>query len=274
MGGPTELAEALAAGRAAWEGVDLAEDAFANAVARHCPASEPLDGIRSTDLYLATACAAGDAAALKHLDDRILCQIGATIRRIDSSPAFIDEVRQELRVHLLLPRGDKPPRISEYSGRGALGGWVHVAAARLALTMKRAGGARSDVPSTRADPGTMDAETLYLRERYRDDLQTAFEETIRELTTRQRNILRMHFIDGIPLDRLATIYGMHRTTLGRWVTSTCDEIMATARRRLGARVQLPAGAMDSIVAILRSEIDFTASLLLSDASLHPGEDHG
>jgi RNA polymerase sigma-70 factor (ECF subfamily) len=269
------LDHAVEAGRSAWPGVDLSREDFACAASRHRPADEPLAewlaGLRVPDLYLASACAMGDAAALKLLDEQILSRIGATVHRIDPSPAFIDETKQELRVHLLVARPNKPPRIADYAGRGSLAGWIHVAAARIALTMKRASGGRHTTLSSNAgmpdDRGRHDAEILYLRERYREDLQAAFEETLGELTSRQRNILRMHFIDGTPLDRLATIYGMHRTTLGRWVSQTCDEILSSARKRLGARVQLPGGAMDSIVALLRSEIDFSASLLLSDVAL-------
>ena len=50
-------------------------------------------------------------------------------------------------------------------------------------------------------------EASYLRQRYGDDLQAAFAEALTDLTPRQRNILRMHFLDGVPLDRRECFVG-------------------------------------------------------------------
>jgi RNA polymerase sigma-70 factor, ECF subfamily len=257
--------DAMERGRTAWPGVVLDRAVFERAVARH---SAMLDGTleawlehRGTDLFLATAAAQGDATALALLDARFFASLGATVRSIDTSAAFLDEVRQELRVYLLVPRPDAPPRIADFAARGSLSSWLHVTAARTAISLKRrARAAPADWPE--ALPA-VSPEVAYLRERYRDDLEEAFRESVRELTSRERNILRMHFLDGVPLDRIAAMYGTHRTTLGRWVAQACDDIVARTKKRLGARVNLPAGAMDSIVDLLRSEVDFSASLLMT-----------
>src|SRR5687767_7886006 len=91
------------------------------------------------DLALAQACAAGDAAALRRFDDEILRPAVQAVRTIDAAPAFVDEVRQRLRAKLLVGDGtaDGVAQIRQYAGRGALRGWVGVAAVRTALMMKR-----------------------------------------------------------------------------------------------------------------------------------------
>src|SRR5579884_1384958 len=115
--------------REAWPGVDVADADFAAAVERHRPAPEHL-----ADLYLATACAAGNAAALAAFERTHLSQVAAFVARTDSDPAFAEEVRQRLREKLLV---GQPPRISEYAGQGPLGGWVRVAAVRMALDLRK-----------------------------------------------------------------------------------------------------------------------------------------
>jgi RNA polymerase sigma-70 factor (ECF subfamily) len=146
--------------------------------------------------------------------------------------------------------------------------WIHVAAVRVAIDLKRRlqPDAAAALPAG-AEDYEHDPESAYLRERYRDDLQVAFREALGALSARQRNILRMHFLDGVSLDRMAAMYGMHRTTMGRCVTQACDRAISTTRKKLGARVNLPARAVDSIIGLLRSAIDFSASMLLSDLSI-------
>src|SRR5689334_21849974 len=102
------LRQMLDEARAAWPRVSVSEERFVEAITRLRPVDEELDAwlsrVRVTDLYLTTACADGDAVALEQLDSRYLSRIGATVSRIDSSSSFAEEVRQELRVHLLVAR--------------------------------------------------------------------------------------------------------------------------------------------------------------------------
>src|SRR5262249_22201456 len=148
----------------------------------------------------AVAAAEGDAAAVRHLEEQFFAGVGATVRRVDGSPAFVDEVRQELRVRLLLPRSGEPPRIADYSGRGSLMSWIHVVAARIAVTLKRADryGAASSTLSSSAMASDESPEIAHLRGLFREELQAAFNEALTELTPRQRSLLKMHFLDGVP----------------------------------------------------------------------------
>jgi RNA polymerase sigma-70 factor (ECF subfamily) len=218
--------------------------------------------VESTDLYLAAACAEGDAAAIQHFEKAVLSKVGVTVRRVDDSEAFVDEVRQELRVHLLLG-GDRKPRVGSYSGRASLTSWVHGIAARVAITRKRRARAVTSLGSIAVSGD--DPERMTIRERYGGLLEEALRETMRDLTHRERNILRLHFVEGMPLERLAHLYGTHRTTLGRWVTLACERIFAGTRRRLGLRLRLPACALDSLVALLKSEVDLSLSSCLREA---------
>jgi RNA polymerase sigma-70 factor (ECF subfamily) len=102
-----------------------------------------------------------------------------------------------------------------------------------------------------------------LQARYASDLQAAFDGAVRSLAPRQRSLLRLHFLDGLPLERLAHVYGVHRTTLGRWIADACNHVFARTRERLGQAHRLSASTLDSLVRVLRTELDFRASLLLS-----------
>jgi len=55
--------------------------------------------------------------------------------RPESAPVARGASKQERRQRLLLPDGDRPARITQYGGRGPLGGWLRVASARLAVNL-------------------------------------------------------------------------------------------------------------------------------------------
>src|SRR5262249_26465617 len=99
--------------------------------------------------------------------------IEAAARRLDRDPAFLDEVRQALRVRLLVaPEGGRP-RIADYAGRGPLRAWVGVAALRVALNLKRAAApAGGDLL---AELGTRepDPELRHLKKVYRAEFRGA-----------------------------------------------------------------------------------------------------
>jgi RNA polymerase sigma-70 factor (ECF subfamily) len=262
------IRRALDQGRARWPEVRLATEDFEAAIRRHVPAHEELDTrlplIRCDDLYLATSCALGDPAALRFFEAYCLSGLGRGLHLIDRSPSFVDEVIQDVRAHLLTAPEGASPRIVQYSGRGALPRWVQAAASRLAITAKRRSRPTSETLSSQNGPvETGEPETAFVRDCYREGLQEALRDSLAELSSRQRNILRMHFIDGVPLEKIAQLYGTHRTTLSRWVTKTCNQVAATTRQRLATSLQLPPGAMDSVVQLLRSQLEFSASLLMS-----------
>src|SRR5579859_7916835 len=117
------LKAAFGPARAAWPGVAMEWERFAQVAQRHLPEADPL---HLPDLYLASACADGDATAWKLLDAQLLTAVPALVRRIDASPAFGDEVRQRLRTRLAVAPGGGSGSIGEYAGRGALKSWLHV----------------------------------------------------------------------------------------------------------------------------------------------------
>jgi len=123
-------------GRAAWPDVAVSAEVLAESLAR----LEQKDGRsaedrleHASDLYLACACAAQDRRALAAFDAHFLTRVDAFVARINPSSEFAAEVRQQLRMRLLVADGGSAPRIGQYAGQGSLGAWGHMAATRIAL---------------------------------------------------------------------------------------------------------------------------------------------
>lgn len=215
-----------------------------------------------SELFLAWAAGRGDVLALRHLERLIVVEVDAAARRIDRAPMFVDEVRQALRVRLLVTEHQRV-RIDDYAGRGPLGAWLGVAALRVALNLKRATGpARdddilADLVSSEADPALRHVKNLY-----RAEFREALEAALLALSERQRAVLRLCYVDGLKLVQLARLYDVHETTAARWVSSAAADVADDARRRLMARLSLSPSSVDSVARMVLSNLDLSIARVL------------
>ncbi len=251
------LTPALEEVRAAWPELELQPAPFAAHLARYAPAGR-LEGLHVADLYLAWACARREPAALLALE-RLLQHVVALAVRGGVAPP--DEVRQVLLEKLLMGTAEREqPRILDYGGHAPLERWLRVAALRTALNLREA--ARAGVPLAagegrlpeRAGP---DAELAFLKQHSAREFREAFDAALGALEVEQRNVLRLHFLDGLSIDQLGRTYGVHRATAARWVVRGRQALLEETRTRLRERWRMSEPELDSVLRQVRSQLDVT-----------------
>jgi RNA polymerase sigma-70 factor (ECF subfamily) len=261
MAPPSPPEERYERGRAAWPTVKLPRETFLAHLAR-LPESQG----DHEDLYLAAGCAAGEPRALAAFDASCLAGVGQFVRRIDSSPDFADEVKQLLRERLLVARASAPPRIAEYTGRGPLAGWVRVAATRMALDLKEHLGRlplESEPAETAFPASALTPEAALLKEKYRGTYERLLREALRELEARDRDILRMHFVEGLSAEDIAQRHRVHRATSSRWLARIRSELMARVQEQLQQTLKLKGAELNSLTGLVRSQLGVSLSALMS-----------
>jgi len=245
----------LQAGRAAWPDVLVDREAFATFVAARD------DGpLHAADVYLACACAAGDRAALAAFERAYLSLIDGFLRGVRATPELIDEVRQHLRERLFL--GERP-RIEDYSGRGTLASWLRVAALRAASNLRRASGARdrAEARAPAVSPVPLDPELALVRSRHSNDFESALRDAFAALDERERNLLRLHFLDGLGIDGLAPVFGVHRATVARWLAAARARLQEAVLALLRDRLDVDARELESLARVVRSDLEISLQSL-------------
>lgn len=262
-----ELCDAAAA---AWPDVAVDRAELVRAIEARLAGDDPppLGPELAIELALAIACARGDAAALAHFDRRYLDVVAPALAHMKLPAATVEDVRAAVRDKLLLPDGDRPPRILAYAGRGALRGLVHVSAARTAISILRRTDrelpvAGDDVAARLASP-EHDAELALIKEQYRAAFTAAFGEAARALDRRDRNLLRLHFLGGVTLEQLAAMYGVHRATVVRWLAAARDRVFAGTRKRLASTIG--ADELDEMLGLIQSRLEVSVRRLLASMS--------
>jgi RNA polymerase sigma-70 factor (ECF subfamily) len=257
------LGSAVSRGRLAWPDLSLDSEGFVAHVASRLPAdNDPeaaLEALHTGDLYLGFGCLSGDAGALKAFEAAHLGDLPA-VARVDSSPAFIDEVRQRLRVHLFVDK-----KIAEYSGRGPLGAWVRVVALRLGHMLRRSGKREiSDEDSANELLAGGDPELDFIKQRYRGEFVQAVRDAVGALDKRSRTLLRLNQVDRLNIEKIGVLYGVHRATVATWIAEARQEILAATRKALQERLKLSRDEFESLMGLVVSNLEVSLNRLLQD----------
>lgn len=255
------LAGILADARAAWPGVVVDDAPFIRHLALRVRDGRTLSALKTGDLYLACACADGQRAALDAFEHAYLAQLPSFLGRIDRSTPFVEEVRQLVRERLFVGPSAK---IADYSGHGALAAWVRVIAVRTALALRRGDGRSEPEDEARALAATPDPELDYIKMRYRAPFEAALRDALAALDKKDRTFLRLHFVDGLGIDRIGALYQVHRATAARWIATAREALFDRARALLTERLHLRPDEFESLANVMRSQLEVSLHGLLRD----------
>jgi len=238
---PPALADVVDSCLRSTPGVTLDPRVFVARLEACKPADRELDDwlreVHVEDLYLASACAAGSAAALALFAQRYRDDVHHVLRGSDGRGA--DDAYQILQQRLFV---GARPKIATYSGRAPLRRWVRVVASRVMLEViaKREPLADEHELAALVVPDD-DPALAHVKRHYRAAYKAAFADAVAGLRERDRVMLAQYYVDQLTIDQLGALYTVHRTTASRWIARAerelRDRLIACLRERL--RVSTP-----------------------------------
>ncbi|MEO8700201.1 MAG: sigma-70 family RNA polymerase sigma factor [Kofleriaceae bacterium] len=221
---------------------------------------------RIDDLYLAWWCGSGDPAAIVAFDARYDNELRIATARFHDLAA--DELLQQLHIKLFVGSAETPPKIGEYSGKGALGAWLRVTALRTFVDIARS--TRSHRYEQELDEveliGSSDPERSSINAAVTAAVKKAFAEAVAGLTSRQRVFLRHAYVDRHTLDQIATHYAMHRTTIARTLASARTQLMTQTRLAVARELGIGDGELSTMIRELDSRLELSLSRVLDKPS--------
>jgi RNA polymerase sigma-70 factor (ECF subfamily) len=252
---------AYGVGLRAWPSIQLERGVFEAYVAERL-GDVPLDDGQAESLYLACACARGDAEAVAQLDRRYL-RDAPYLRRFGDHRGFVDDVLQDLRERLFVEK-----RIADYSGRGSLEGWLRVAAVRLAIDRTRKA---QVLPEVELDHEPLvdapDPELALLKSQHADEFASALAEVLRSLDADDRTMLRFYLTDKLTLAEIGALFRVNRTTIVRRLVECRRRILEDTRGRLIDGLKLSSEEADSLMRRLQSQLDVSIHRMLESPKL-------
>jgi RNA polymerase sigma-70 factor (ECF subfamily) len=220
----------------------------------------------AADLVLAAACAAQEPSAHATFD-RVLVEVDAAGAATNATKDQVAEVKQMLRLQLLVPKDGKPAGIEGYRGKGPLRGWVRITATRELIRVKKK--SARDVPIDRSLDrlltSVVDPALAAMKAEYRAEFAGALREAIEDLSGEDRTLLRQQIVDEMSIDAIGAAYGVHRATAARWLNRARAALVAATHRRLADRLKLPVDQIDSVIRLVSSQLDASVIRYLRDS---------
>lgn len=216
------------------------------------------------DLALAALCARGDAAAQQAFE----AYLGAVeqARVGGATRDQIDEVKQRVRVQMLVGGEESAPGIAAYRGRGPLRAWLKIIATRELIRL-----VRGDGRAAKRDPEELELATTgdpaldQLKATYRAEFAEALRDAISDLAFEDRLLLRQQIADQLSVDEIGAAHGVHRGTASRWLSRAREALLAATQRRLSERLDLPEEEIASVIRLVHSRLDVSVVRYLRDA---------
>ncbi len=263
------IQELVAVARAAWPGIDVPEHEFSALALAHTSGPTPHEPSErlATSLWIALACARGDANALRDLEAHTFPGARSALGRMGLSADEIAEVLQILREKLLVAEPGEAPGILAAAAHGDLPGIVRVAAVRTALNLRRKDH-RIDLANERLLTELCpddDPELATLKEQHRAAFKAAVEDALTSLTAQERNVLRLHLLHALSIDAIGATYQVHRATAARWLGGIRAKLDRETRRLLREREGLSDPEFDSLVRLVESRIQVSFRRVLGSA---------
>jgi RNA polymerase sigma-70 factor (ECF subfamily) len=259
----------LAAARAEWPSVTFDEAKLVAFIGERISGSDLANALAAApaaDLALAGACVLQEPTATAAFD-RVLTEVDAAGASVGAPKDLVADVKQLLRLQLLVPKDGKPAGVAGYRGKGPLRGWVRITATRELIRHKKK--RMREVPieksldhliTSRIDP-SLDA----LKAEYRSEFAVALREAIGDLSAEDRALLVQQIVQDMSIDEIGAAFGVHRATAARWLNRARAALVAATHKRLAERLKLPVEQIDSVIRLVHSQLDASMIRYLKEA---------
>jgi RNA polymerase sigma-70 factor (ECF subfamily) len=259
----------LDAAQTAWPGLQVDPALIVEFIAQRLAGADlaaALATAPAADLVLAAACMAQEPTAHAAFD-AVLSEVDAAGASTRSPPDLVEDVKQVIRVQLLVAKGDKLPGIVGYRGKGPLRGWVRITATRELIRHQRklARERPTERPLDEALGDAGDPMLSQLKAEYRTEFAAALREAIAEIDAEDRTLLRQQIVDQLSIDEIGAAFGVHRATAARWLLRARGALVTATRGRLAARLKLSVDEIDSVIRLVQSQLDASVVRYLRDS---------
>ncbi len=212
-----------------------------------------IDELRADDLCLVLACERGDETAWNDLVATQDKTVKAAAWKISPKAEDADDLASSIWAELYGLKHDKDgnlkSKLSYYSGRGSLGGWLRAIVAQLAIDQFRKTSKFVQVEEAREFENlanessektenlavvahTDNPEDIFGEKQMARDVSKALGAAIQELGDEDRLLLKLYYFDDLKLKEIGQMLGFHEATASRKVVRIQTEIRKSVEKIL------------------------------------------
>lgn len=222
----------------------------------HAEIKEFIDGIRADDLCLIVACEKGDETAWSDLVKSFDGVVKSAARKFAKNAEDAEDLAGSIWAELYGLKKDADgklkTKLSYYSGRGSLAGWLRAVTNQLAIDQFRKDAKFVQIEEARefenlAQSSSENAdnilvvsksenpENLFSEKQTAKDVSDALKQAIDELEPEEKLILKLYYFDDLKLKDIGNTLGFHEATASRKLVRIQTEIRKSVEKILQSK---------------------------------------
>ncbi len=212
-----------------------------------------VDELRADDLCLIVACENGDEKAWDDLVRNFDATVKSAARKISGNNEDAEDLASSIWAELYGLKHDKDgklrTKLSYYSGRGSLGGWLRAVVSQLAIDEFRKQSKFVQIEENRefenlANESSEKSENnsvvshsdnpeqIFSEKQTAKDVSEALKKAVAELEAEDRLILKLYYFDELKLKDIGAALGFHEATASRKLVRVQTEIRKSVEKIL------------------------------------------
>ena len=212
-------------------------------------------GLHHEDLFLALACVQGDRVAWECFAESFL----PLMRRFAAGACRNVEEREDLAQEIMTglmagAEAEQGTKLARYNGRGSLAGWLRVTVAHAAIDRLRRSKRQislEEMLERGREPAAGNSAPHYREEEKLDSrwgtvLAELLAQEIERLTSRDRLLLGLYYLDGVPLKMIGRQFGVHEATASRWLETLRGNIRKQVEKQLRKKYRMSSRDLRSV----------------------------
>jgi RNA polymerase sigma-70 factor (ECF subfamily) len=216
---------------------------------------EFIDELRADDLCLIVACEKGDASAWEDLVKNFDATVKSAARKISSNTEDAEDLAGSIWAELYGLKHDEDgklkTKLSYYSGRGSLGGWLRAITNQLAIDEFRKQSKFVQIEENREFENLANEssernensqvvshaenpEEILTENRTAKDVSEALQQAVAGLEPEDKLIMKLYYFDDLKLKDIGNTLGFHEATASRKLVRVQTEIRKSVEKILRA----------------------------------------
>ncbi len=229
--------------------------------------------LKANDLCLALACEKGHDGAWSDFETTHRAMMIAAARGLTKDPSEAEDLTQTVYGDLFGVRESgeqRTSKLSHYSGRGSLGGWLRAVVYQTFIDRKRQTSRFAQVEEASeferlANQSEVKLsahiarpdEALEARDgnRLRKSMESALSAAFAALAARERLLLNYYYFDELTLKEIGVVMGVHEATISRWLSKSQQTVRKKTEEFLRKQGMRRAEISECLQLAARSEVD-------------------
>lgn len=224
-----------------------------NVGVEHLEVKEFIDGIRADDLCLILACEKGIESAWDDLVRNFDSTVKSAARSISKNAEDAEDLASSIWAELYGLKQDADgklkSKLSYYSGRGSLAGWLRAVVNQLAVDQYRKMSRFVQIEENREFENLANEsseqtgneiviahhdnpEEILTAKQTERDVSEAFKKAVAGLEAEDKLILKLYYFDDLKLKDIAATFGYHEATASRKLVRVQTEVRKAVEKTL------------------------------------------